>query len=213
LLGPRPLCEFELATAARFRTRAAPLTVAGASLALLRSRSGIFSANVPPGVAQVQPGSAAEQAGLKKGDVITALNGAEVNEPNVFRNLVAGTAPGTDVTLTATPPSGGSFTGWSESSCGSNLNCTIPITADKSVTSRPTRSNNAGARAENEGARMSPLYDGSGGPFLLHHQILMVRRRAFAHPLTSFSWRAVSRTMPACHRARIRDPAASVGEP
>jgi len=52
------------------------------------------------GVAQVQPGSAAEQAGLKKGDVITALNGAEVNEPNVFRNLVASTAPGTDVTLT-----------------------------------------------------------------------------------------------------------------
>ena len=52
------------------------------------------------GVAQVQPDSAAEQAGLKKGDVITALNGAEINEPNVFRNLVASTAPGTDVTLT-----------------------------------------------------------------------------------------------------------------
>ena len=52
------------------------------------------------GVAQVQPDSAAEQAGLKKGDVITALNGAEINEPNVFRNLVASTAPGTNVTLT-----------------------------------------------------------------------------------------------------------------
>jgi serine protease Do len=52
------------------------------------------------GVAQVQPGSAAEQAGLKKGDVITGFNGAEVSEPNVFRNLVASTAPGTDVTLT-----------------------------------------------------------------------------------------------------------------
>ena len=52
------------------------------------------------GVAQVQPDSAAEQAGLKKGDVITALNGVEINEPNVFRNLVASTAPGTDITLT-----------------------------------------------------------------------------------------------------------------
>ena len=51
-------------------------------------------------VAQVQPGSAADQAGLKRGDVITAFNGIEVTEPNVFRNLVASTAPGTDVTLT-----------------------------------------------------------------------------------------------------------------
>jgi Do/DeqQ family serine protease len=55
-----------------------------------------------PGVAvfQVQPGSAAERADLRKGDVITALNAAPVNDPNTFRNLVAGTAPGTEVTLT-----------------------------------------------------------------------------------------------------------------
>lgn len=55
-----------------------------------------------PGVAvfQVQPSSAAERAGLRKGDVITALNGTAVNDPNTFRNLVAGTAPGTEVTLT-----------------------------------------------------------------------------------------------------------------
>ena len=55
-----------------------------------------------PGVAvfQVQSGSAAERAGLRKGDVITALNGTPVKDPNTFRNLVAGTAPGTEVTLT-----------------------------------------------------------------------------------------------------------------
>ena len=52
------------------------------------------------GVAQVTPGSAADRAGLRKGDVITSFNGVEMTDPNVFRNLVASTAPGTDVTLT-----------------------------------------------------------------------------------------------------------------
>jgi Do/DeqQ family serine protease len=50
-------------------------------------------------VAQVQTGSAADRAGLKRGDVITSLNGVEVNDPNVFRNQVASTAPGAPVTL------------------------------------------------------------------------------------------------------------------
>jgi Do/DeqQ family serine protease len=51
-------------------------------------------------VFQVQPGGAADRAGLKKGDVITSFNGIEVNDPNIFRNAVASTPPGTDVTLT-----------------------------------------------------------------------------------------------------------------
>jgi len=59
----------------------------------LRDQRGIL-------VAQVQPGSAADRAGIGPGDIITAFNGTEVNEPNVFRNLVAGTAPGTGVALT-----------------------------------------------------------------------------------------------------------------
>ncbi|HYN24671.1 MAG TPA: Do family serine endopeptidase [Pyrinomonadaceae bacterium] len=59
----------------------------------LRDQRGIL-------VAQVQPGSAADRAGIRQGDIITAFNGTAVNEPNVFRNLVAGTAPGTEVTLT-----------------------------------------------------------------------------------------------------------------
>ena len=50
-------------------------------------------------VSQVQPGSAAEKAGLRQGDVITALNGQTVNESNVLRNTVASTPPGTEVTL------------------------------------------------------------------------------------------------------------------
>jgi len=51
------------------------------------------------GVAQVLPGGPAERAGLKKGDVITGFNGGEIKDPNVFRNLVASTAPGSAVTL------------------------------------------------------------------------------------------------------------------
>src|ERR1051325_5526949 len=55
-----------------------------------------------PGVLvyQVQPGSGADRVGLRQGDVITALNGSTVSDPNSFRNLIAGTSPGTEVTLT-----------------------------------------------------------------------------------------------------------------
>jgi S1-C subfamily serine protease len=59
----------------------------------LREQRGIL-------VAQVQPGSPADRAGVRQGDIITAFNGTAVNDGNVFRNLVAGTAPGTEVTLT-----------------------------------------------------------------------------------------------------------------
>lgn len=51
-------------------------------------------------VAQVQPGSAADRAGIRENDIITNFNGTAVNDANTFRNLVAGTAPGTEVTLT-----------------------------------------------------------------------------------------------------------------
>ena len=55
-----------------------------------------------PGVVvyQVQPGSGADRAGLQRGDVITALNGTAISEPNTFRNQIAGTSPGSEVTLT-----------------------------------------------------------------------------------------------------------------
>lgn len=50
-------------------------------------------------VSQVQSGSAAERAGLKRGDVILALNGNVLSDPNSFRNEIAGTPPGRTVTL------------------------------------------------------------------------------------------------------------------
>jgi S1-C subfamily serine protease len=48
----------------------------------------------------VQPGSPAEKAGLRAGDVITALNGTPIDDPNALRNRIASTPPGTEVTLT-----------------------------------------------------------------------------------------------------------------
>ncbi|HEX8558996.1 MAG TPA: DegQ family serine endoprotease [Pyrinomonadaceae bacterium] len=50
-------------------------------------------------VGSVQRGSAAERAGLRQGDVITAFNGTAVNDANELRNIVAATQPGTETTL------------------------------------------------------------------------------------------------------------------
>src|SRR2546425_1383467 len=51
-------------------------------------------------VESVQPGTAAERAGIHQGDVITAIDGSPTNDVNAFRNHVASMAPGTEVTLT-----------------------------------------------------------------------------------------------------------------
>ena len=48
----------------------------------------------------VQAGSAAERAGLRQGDVITAINDSPVSDTNAFRNRVASNGPGSEVTLT-----------------------------------------------------------------------------------------------------------------
>src|SRR5207244_900176 len=46
-------------------------------------------------VSAVTPGSAADRAGVKAGDVIVAMNGQPTNNSNELRNRVAATAPGT----------------------------------------------------------------------------------------------------------------------
>jgi serine protease Do len=51
-------------------------------------------------VGSVQKGSAAEKAGVGRGDVITAFNGNPVGDANELRNLVAATQPGTDAQVT-----------------------------------------------------------------------------------------------------------------
>jgi len=51
-------------------------------------------------VSDVAPSSAAEKAGIKRYDIITAVNGEKIEDSNVFRNKVAGTPPGTEIKLT-----------------------------------------------------------------------------------------------------------------
>lgn len=59
----------------------------------LKERSGILVSNV-------RTGSAADKAGVKRGDIITAINGDKIEDSNVLRNKVAGTLPGTEIKLT-----------------------------------------------------------------------------------------------------------------
>jgi serine protease Do len=51
-------------------------------------------------VTSVSTGGPADKAGIKRGDVITAVNDHPVNDPNSLRNTVAGMAPGSTATVT-----------------------------------------------------------------------------------------------------------------
>jgi len=51
-------------------------------------------------VDSVRPGTAAERAGIRRGDVILAINDTAVSDTNAFRNRVASNPPGSEVTLT-----------------------------------------------------------------------------------------------------------------
>jgi Do/DeqQ family serine protease len=51
-------------------------------------------------ITSVVPGSPAEKAGLKSGDVVLKLNGKDVDDANTLRNEIANMTPGSDVTLT-----------------------------------------------------------------------------------------------------------------
>ena len=50
-------------------------------------------------IAQTARGGPAEKAGIKSGDIVTALNGNPVEDANAFRNRIASTSPGSEVTL------------------------------------------------------------------------------------------------------------------
>jgi Do/DeqQ family serine protease len=53
-------------------------------------------------VSNVSPGSAAEHAGVRRGDIIRSLNGQAVTDTNALRNRVAALAPGSTATLVLT---------------------------------------------------------------------------------------------------------------
>jgi serine protease Do len=50
-------------------------------------------------VSEVEQGSPAQRAGIKQGDVITTINGNQVNDGNSLRNIIASAGPGAEVTL------------------------------------------------------------------------------------------------------------------
>jgi serine protease Do len=51
-------------------------------------------------ISGVTPGGPADHAGIKTGDIVTAIDGQPTNDPNELRNRIASSAPGTPVTLT-----------------------------------------------------------------------------------------------------------------
>jgi S1-C subfamily serine protease len=50
-------------------------------------------------VNSVDPDGPAARAGIRAGDIITAVNGIRVDDANALRNHIAGTAPGTEITV------------------------------------------------------------------------------------------------------------------
>ena len=67
------------------------------------SQSLIENEDLPPGsavIGEVEDGSAADEAGLKPGDVVTAINGEELDNYLQIGNRITSMQPGTEVNLT-----------------------------------------------------------------------------------------------------------------
>jgi serine protease Do len=79
-------------TRGRLGVRIQPMTKELAQSFKLESAEGAL-------VATVEPGSPADKAGLKPGDVVLAFNGQKIDEPNKLPRLVAATKPGQSATL------------------------------------------------------------------------------------------------------------------
>ncbi|HLH42613.1 MAG TPA: DegQ family serine endoprotease [Bryobacteraceae bacterium] len=94
-------------------------------------------------VNSVDPDGPAERAGVRPGDVITAVNGVRVDDANSLRNHIAGTAPGSEITLTI-------LRDMQEQQLRAKL---VELPADKETASR----NGSGGRREQLGITVEPL--------------------------------------------------------
>ena len=79
-------------TRGRLGVRIQPITKELAQSFKLQEASGAL-------IASVEPGSPADNAGLKPGDVVLAFNGQEIDDPNKLPRLVAATKPGQSAAL------------------------------------------------------------------------------------------------------------------
>ena len=79
-------------TRGRLGVRIQPMTKELAQSFKLKEANGAL-------IASVEPGSPADNAGLKPGDVVLAFNGQEIDDPNKLPRLVAATKPGQSAAL------------------------------------------------------------------------------------------------------------------
>ena len=95
-------------------------------------------------VSSVAPGSAAEHAGIKQGDILTSYNGQPVSDINTLRNRVAETTPGTNAPVVV---------------MRDGVEKTLTVKLDEREVSRSARSDSADSEADKSalGVSVAPL--------------------------------------------------------
>lgn len=99
-------------------------------------------------VSNVLKDSAAEKAGIKRGDIITHVNGERVNDSNTLRNKIAAILPGSEVKLTV-------LRDGAETQLTATLGESTPETAQKNVRENP--SGEQGTQSGKLGLELLPL--------------------------------------------------------
>ena len=90
-------------------------------------------------VTNVTAGGPADKAGIKRGDVITAVNNTPVNDPNSLRNTVASLAPGSNATVTL-----------QRNGSDQNVSVALAELPDRPRESEQTSSNNGGGTSNDK---------------------------------------------------------------